>query len=96
MPERKTSGKTKKRRDLAEKIRQFIEDELRSAIREDGGDIGFESLEGSTVKITMGASCCGCPAATRTSKHFVEKKLREKFANDLRVEVRFVKPYYAV
>ena len=96
MSKSKKTGRSRKQPDLSDQIRRFIEEQLRPAIREDGGDIGFESLEGSNVKITMGAACCGCPAASRTAKHFVEKKLQEAFSPDLRVRVRFVKPYYAV
>ncbi|MCX7049131.1 MAG: NifU family protein [Candidatus Sumerlaeota bacterium] len=96
MAKDKIARHRKPQQDLPEQIRRFIEEQLRPAIREDGGDIAFEALDGDMVRITMGAACCGCPAASRTSKFYVEKKIQEKFSADLRVQVRFVKPYYAV
>ena len=78
----------------ADGIRAFIEGELRDAIREDGGDIAFERLDGHTVCIRMGGVCSFCPSGPRTVKHFVERKLRERFSSDLVVEARFVRPYF--
>jgi len=79
---------------LAAAIRAFVEGELRDAIREDGGDIAFERFAGTTVFVRMGALCSICPSGPRTVKHFVERRLRERFARDLAVQARFVKPYF--
>ena len=81
---------------LSEPIRRFVEEELRPAIREDGGDIGFDRLDGSTVCLYMGAACSTCPARSRTVKHVIERRIRERFANSLSVRVRVVKPYFSV
>ncbi|MFP4056206.1 MAG: NifU family protein [Candidatus Brocadiia bacterium] len=75
-------------------LKAFIEGELRPAIREDGGDIAFEGLEGDTVRVRMGALCSICPSGPRTAKHFVERRLRQCFSPRLVVEARFVKPYF--
>ena len=75
-------------------IRAFIEGEMRDAIREDGGDIAFERLEGTAVHVRMGGLCSFCPSGPRTAKHFVERRLRERFSPDLVVQPRFVKPYF--
>ncbi|MFW6163820.1 MAG: NifU family protein [Planctomycetota bacterium] len=79
----------------ADAVRAVIEDELRPAIREDGGDIAFDRLEGKTVHVTLGALCSLCPSGPRTVEHFVQRRLRERFGPDLTVEARFVKPYFA-
>ena len=81
--------------DLTEAIRACVEGELRDAIREDGGDIAFERLEGRTVHVRMGALCSLCPSGPRTVQHFVERRLRDRFGPDIAVEARFVKPYFA-
>ena len=75
-------------------IRAFIDGEIRDAIREDGGDIAFERLEGTAVHVRMGGVCSFCPSGPRTAKHFVERRLRERFSPDLVVQPRFVKPYF--
>ena len=79
----------------AEAICALVEGEIRDAVREDGGDIAFERLEGHTVHVRMGALCSMCPSGPRTVKHFVEKRLRQRISPDLVVEARFVKPYFA-
>ena len=88
--------KTRAKRDahLAEQIRRFVENDLRPAIREDGGDIAFEALSGREVRLVMGAACATCPARARTVRHWVEPRLRERFTRDLVVKVRYVKPYF--
>jgi len=78
----------------SEVVQLFVEGELRDAIREDGGDITFESISGNMVRVRMGALCSICPAASKTVKHFVERKLRERFSKNIVVEARFVKPYF--
>ena len=84
----------KKKELAADEVRAFIEGELRPPIREDGGDIAFERLDGTTVFVRMGGVCSFCPSGPRTVKHFVERRLRERFSPDLVVEARFVKPYF--
>ena len=79
----------------ADAIRAFIEGELRDAIREDGGDIAFERLAGTTVHVRMGGVCSVCPSGPRTVEHFVQRRLRERFGPDIVVRARFVKPYFA-
>ena len=37
----------------AEAVRALVEGEIRDAIREDGGDIAFEALEGRTVRAIL-------------------------------------------
>jgi len=80
--------------DLSAAVQALIEGEMRDAIREDGGDIAFEGLEGKTVRVRMGAVCSICPAGPRTVKHYVERLLRERIDADLTVTARFVKPYF--
>ena len=84
-----------KRDDRSEAVRALVEGEIRDAIREDGGDIAFERLEGDTVHVRMGALCSLCPSGPRTVTHYVERLLRERIAPELRVTARFVKPYFA-
>ena len=79
---------------LEDAIRELVEGELREAIRQDGGDIVFEGVEGNTVRIGMGAMCSICPSAGKTAKHYVERELRERVSEELLVEARIVKPYF--
>jgi len=89
------AGRNERATPRPDAVRAFVEAELRPAIREDGGDIAFERLDGTTVHVRMGALCSLCPSGPRTVKHFVERRLRERFGPDIIVEARFVKPYFA-
>lgn len=80
---------------LSDQVRRLIEQEMRPAIREDGGDIAFEALRGTTVHVQMGAACATCPSRSRTATHYVEKLIRQRVSPRLSVHVRFVKPYFA-
>jgi NifU-like protein len=79
---------------LITQVRDLVEGEMRDAIRQDGGDIAFEGLDGHTVRVRMGALCSICPSGPRTVKHYVERTLQERISPDLVVEARFVKPYF--
>ena len=87
-------GETKSRPDLATAVRDCVEGEIMYAIRQDGGDIAFEGMDGNTVRVRLGALCSICPAGPRMAKEFVEKLLRKRFSEDINVEARFVKPYF--
>jgi Fe-S cluster biogenesis protein NfuA len=80
---------------LRDAVRDLIEGEIRDAIREDGGDIAFEGMDGHTVRVRMGALCSLCPSGPRTVEHYVQKTLRERVDPGLEVAARFVKPYFA-
>ena len=86
----------KQRLTLAARVKAYIEgDEIRSRIREDGGDIGFEGMEGNNVRVCLSGLCSQCPCGWRTVKHFVERKVRERFSDKIVVEARFQRPYFA-
>ena len=78
----------------AAEIRAFIEDELRPAVREDGGDVSFARLAGRTVTVRLGHLCTRCPSAPGMVKHFIEARLRRRFADDLCVEAVLDRPYF--
>ena len=78
-----------------EEIRDYIEGpDIQGRIRQDGGDIRFDRMEGDTVWVAMSAACATCPAGRRTVKHFVEPRLRRRFSAKLTVRARLVKHYY--
>lgn len=79
----------------AGQVRDYVEGpEIQGRIREDGGDIRFDRLEGDTVHVVMTAACAACPARKRTIRHFVEPALRRKFSRKLSVQASYRKHYY--
>ncbi len=54
--------------------------ELRPAIRGDGGDIEFVRFHEGVVYIRMQGACVGCPMASYTLKMGIEAALKERIA----------------
>lgn len=61
---------------MVEQIAQFIE-ELRPAIKMDGGDIEFVKYEDGIVYVRLKGACVTCPASIYTLKLGVEERLKE-------------------
>ncbi len=61
---------------LAAKIRELIDQRVRPAVAQDGGDILFERIEDGIVYLTLRGACAGCPSSTATLKQGVEQLLR--------------------
>lgn len=63
--------------DVASQIETILENEIRPAVMNDGGDITFERFENGIVYLAMKGSCSGCPSSTYTLKMGIETRLRE-------------------
>lgn len=61
-------------------------DRIRPMLQRDGGDIELLGVEGETVRVRLTGACAGCAFASMTLQHGVEKALRAKFGDSLRVE----------
>ena len=54
---------------------------VRPYLQRDGGDVELVSVEDDgTVKVKLTGACGGCPMATQTLKHGIEKVLKEEVA----------------
>jgi Fe-S cluster biogenesis protein NfuA len=62
--------------DTVSQIRQIIEEKVRPAVAQDGGDIVFHSFEDGVVFLEMKGACSGCPSSTATLKSGIENMLR--------------------
>jgi Fe-S cluster biogenesis protein NfuA len=61
--------------DLEERVRQAIE-EVRPAIRADGGDVTLVGIDGGVVRVHLIGACHGCPMARSTLTDFVAERVR--------------------
>ncbi len=60
---------------------------VRPAVREDGGDVEFVSIdEDGLVKVRFHGACVGCPSAGMTLHHGIERALRTELGSGIRVE----------
>lgn len=63
--------------EVEKKIQQILDDEIRPAVANDGGDITLDRFEGGIAYLRMQGSCAGCPSSTMTLKMGIESRLRE-------------------
>lgn len=66
-------------------IEETIDNEIRPALKTDGGDIELIDVEGDTVTVSLRGACASCAASQFTLTDFVEQKLREFVTSDLMV-----------
>ena len=62
--------------DIVEQIEALLEDRVRPAVANDGGDIVFRGFEKGVVYLHMQGACAGCPSSTATLKNGIEQLLR--------------------
>lgn len=60
--------------------------ELRPQLQADGGDIEFLGFKDGIVKVRLKGACAGCPMSTMTLKRGVERYLKKRIPEVIRVE----------
>jgi Fe-S cluster biogenesis protein NfuA len=63
---------------LVARICRVLDEKVRPAVVQDGGDIIFSDFRDGVVEVRMRGACSGCPSATATLKGAVESLLREE------------------
>jgi len=67
-------------------IQKVINEEIRPALQQDGGDLNLVDVDGNTVYIKLAGRCASCAAAHLTMKQFIEQKIKNKVSPKLKVE----------
>lgn len=67
-------------------IQDTINEQIRPALRADGGDIDLLDIEGNKVLVAFRGMCAQCKMAEFTMKDVVEARLKEFVSDDLYVE----------
>ncbi|MBY0429381.1 MAG: NifU family protein [Alphaproteobacteria bacterium] len=62
--------------DVVKQICELIEQRVRPAVAQDGGDITFNRFEEGVVYLNLKGSCAGCPSSTATLKSGIENMLK--------------------
>jgi Fe-S cluster biogenesis protein NfuA len=62
---------------MEEKIQKVLEERIRPALREHGGDIQILSMEDGVLRFRLLGQCSGCPSASVTAAELVGKEIRE-------------------
>ncbi|MDJ0508771.1 MAG: Fe-S cluster assembly protein NifU [Crocosphaera sp.] len=66
-------------------IQQVLEEEVKPALAQDGGDVDLFDVEGDLVKVVLKGACDSCPSSTATLKMAIEARLRDRVSPDLNV-----------
>ena len=57
-------------------IKELLDQRVRPAVAQDGGDITFHGFRNGKVMLHMKGACAGCPSSTATLKHGIQNLLR--------------------
>ena len=58
------------------KITEILNEYIRPAVEQDGGEIAYRGFKEGTVYVAMRGSCAGCPSSTLTLKAGIEQLLK--------------------
>jgi len=58
------------------KIIDILDEYIKPAVEQDGGEISFKSFEDGVVSVVLRGSCSGCPSSTLTLKAGIEQLLK--------------------
>ena len=70
---------------IEERVHKAIQ-ELRPNLQADGGDIELLGVEKGIVKVKLKGACAGCPMSTMTIQWGVERFLKKKIPEIVKVE----------
>jgi len=98
MPEKKkvenTDSKTADSTELESKIIELLDNYVRPAVEQDGGNIDFVSFKEGIVTVRLQGSCSGCPSATVTLKSGIESLLKRMVPEVVSVEAEGVQEMF--
>ncbi len=66
-------------------IQQVLEEEVKPALAQDGGDVDLFDVEGDLVKVVLKGACGSCASSTATLKTAIEARLRDRISPELTV-----------
>lgn len=79
-------GDNVERTEVERRIIEILNEEIRPAIAEDGGDVSFEGFKDGVVYLRLSGACGTCPSSSATLKHGIERYLCEEIPEVQSVE----------
>lgn len=62
---------------MKEKVEAILA-QVRPTLQSDGGDVELVDVNEGVVRLKLKGACAGCPMATMTLRHGIERILKEK------------------
>ena len=69
---------------LAARIQELLDEKIRPAVAQDGGDLVYRGYENGVVYLELHGACSSCPSSTATLKAGVESMLRLHLPDEVR------------
>ena len=66
----------KKDLEIVKQINDLLEERIKPAVAQDGGDISFVKFDNGIVYLELRGACAGCPSSTITLKSGIENMLK--------------------
>ena len=66
----------KKDQEIVKQINELLEQRIKPAVAQDGGDISFVKFDNGIVYLELRGACSGCPSSTITLKSGIENMLK--------------------
>jgi NifU-like protein len=70
---------------FSKKVEKVMDEYIRPMIQRDGGDAQIVDIKDSIVYVQLGGACAGCPGSSQTIKLMVEKTLKDRVDESVRV-----------
>ena len=67
---------TKNDQEIVNKVNELLEERIKPAVAQDGGDINFVKFQKGVVYLELRGACSGCPSSTITLKSGIENMLK--------------------
>jgi len=84
--EAETTSSAPERTEVERRILELLDEEIRPAIAQDGGDVSFERFEDGVVYLKLSGACGTCPSSVTTLKMGIERLLVEEIEEVQSVE----------
>lgn len=79
-----SAGHSEPANELEEQIIAILEEEIRPAVAQDGGNITFKGFDDGVVSVVLRGACSGCPSSTITLKNGIESLLKNRLPGEVR------------
>lgn len=70
--------------EIEKKIASLLDEYVKPAVEQDGGNIKFLQYDEGTVKVLLQGACSGCPSSTMTLKQGIENLLNQMLPGQIR------------
>mgnify|MGYP006285625383 CR=1 FL=1 len=70
--------------EIEKKIASILDEYVKPAVEQDGGNIRFLQLEGQTAKVLLQGACSGCPSSTQTLRQGIQNLLDQMLPGQIK------------